>query len=119
MSQHDAFAVSDRFSVPRARAARSSEQLLCYEPMAVTLHGVFWALAGGALIGLAATTLWFGVGRVAGVTGLLHGALRGGEGGRGVRVAFVLGLALAGLLLGRSQLAPPESTRPLATILLA
>jgi uncharacterized membrane protein YedE/YeeE len=57
------------------------------------------ALIGGALIGLAATWLWFANGRVAGISGILRGALWGGGGGRrGELVAFVGGLVSAGVI---------------------
>ena len=50
------------------------------------------ALGGGALIGLAATALWLGLGRVAGICSI-WGELRGGDaGGRTWRLAFVAGI---------------------------
>ena len=62
------------------------------------LHFTPWsALAGGALIGLAASLLIALNGRIAGVSGLLAGALEGGE-GRGEKALFILGLMLAPLL---------------------
>ena len=62
------------------------------------LHFTPWsALAGGALIGLAASLLIALNGRIAGVSGLLAGALEGGE-GRGEKALFILGLLLASLL---------------------
>ncbi len=66
------------------------------------------ALAGGALIGLAATLLMAGNGRIAGISGILGGALA--EGG-GWRLAFLLGLPLGAVLahaLG-AQLPPGPS----------
>jgi uncharacterized membrane protein YedE/YeeE len=56
------------------------------------------ALIGGALIGLAAVLLMLLNGRIAGVSGILGEALTGGE--RGWRVAFLVGLVAAPLLLG-------------------
>ena len=62
------------------------------------LHFTPWsALAGGALIGLAASLLIALNGRIAGISGLLAGALEGGE-GRGEKALFILGLLLAPLL---------------------
>jgi len=59
-----------------------------------------WAsLVGGALIGLAASLLWLGVGRIAGVSGVLFGALLGPRGERGWRVLFLIGMVGGGLLL--------------------
>ncbi|MDO8332632.1 MAG: YeeE/YedE family protein [Pseudomonas sp.] len=56
------------------------------------------ALAGGALIGLAAALFIVFNGRVAGISGLLGSLLaRGGE-GRGEKALFLLGLLLAPLL---------------------
>ena len=52
------------------------------------------ALAGGALIGLAASVLWLVHGRVAGISGILAGIVRR-PGDRAWRVAFVAGLLAA------------------------
>lgn len=57
------------------------------------------ALAGGALIGLAASVLWLVNGRVAGISGILAGIARR-PGDRGWRIAFVAGLLAAPLLVG-------------------
>jgi uncharacterized membrane protein YedE/YeeE len=54
------------------------------------------AVAGGALIGAAATLYWRANGRVAGVSGILRGALLG-KGDRAVPLAFLLGLVIAGV----------------------
>ena len=59
-------------------------------------------LIGGALIGLASTLLMLLVGRLAGVSGILGGALTAGS-DRAWRLAFIAGLvaaALIGPLLG-------------------
>jgi uncharacterized membrane protein YedE/YeeE len=63
-----------------------------------TLSSALAGLAGGALIGLAASLLLVGLGRVAGVSGILAGALLPGGDveGRSVRRAFLAGLLLAG-----------------------
>jgi uncharacterized protein len=53
------------------------------------------ALLGGALIGLAATLYWRANQRVAGVSGILRGALLA-SGDRAVPIAFLFGLVLAG-----------------------
>lgn len=60
------------------------------------------AIAGGALIGLASGLLMLWLGRIAGVSGALHGALDrqpAAPGERAWRVAFVLGLLAAGAVL--------------------
>ena len=54
------------------------------------------ALIGGGLIGLAATMLMLLQGRIAGISGILAGALRGGQ--DGWQVAFITGLALSALV---------------------
>jgi uncharacterized membrane protein YedE/YeeE len=54
------------------------------------------ALFGGVLIGLGATLLWFGTGRIAGVSGIAAAALAPSEPRRGERIAFLAGLVLAG-----------------------
>ncbi|QNH06374.1 YeeE/YedE family protein [Pseudomonas sp. B11D7D] len=60
------------------------------------------ALAGGALIGLAASVFALANGRVAGISGLLGSLLQRGGEGRGEKGAFILGLLLAPLLWGIS-----------------
>jgi len=63
------------------------------------LHFTPWsALAGGALIGVAAALFVLFNGRIAGISGLLGSLLaRGGE-GRGEKALFLLGVLLAPLL---------------------
>ncbi len=57
------------------------------------------ALIGGALIGLAAAMFVLGLGRVAGVSGILGGLLRPRAGEAPVQLAFVAGLIAAPLLM--------------------
>jgi uncharacterized membrane protein YedE/YeeE len=57
------------------------------------------ALVGGALIGLAAVLLMLLNGRIAGVSGILGGVLARESGGAW-RVAFLVGLVAAPLLMG-------------------
>lgn len=59
---------------------------------------VLEALAGGVLIGLAATALLLLDGRIAGISGILGGAYGGARGERAWRVAFLAGLASGGWL---------------------
>lgn len=63
-------------------------------------------LAGGALIGLAAGSLRLLTGRIAGISGIVHGALRRPE--RGWQLALLAGLLVAGLIAGMSGLASTE-----------
>jgi uncharacterized protein len=58
------------------------------------------ALLGGALIGLAAVLLMGLTGRVAGISGILGGALARRSGDRAWRVAFIAGLIAAPLATG-------------------
>ena len=56
-------------------------------------------LAGGALIGLSASLFLFTHGKVAGISGLFGGLLQGKADDRDDRLAFLLGLGLAGILV--------------------
>ena len=55
------------------------------------------ALAGGVLIGLASVWLLAANGRIAGVSGILHGLFAQPPGDRVWRAAFIAGLIVAGL----------------------
>lgn len=76
------------------------------------------ALAGGALIGTAASILLAMNGRVAGISGVLGGILAPAKGEVAWRVAFVVGLALGGLAM---LVLAPESfgASPRALLLVA
>ncbi|MDO9622434.1 YeeE/YedE family protein [Pseudomonas sp.] len=63
------------------------------------------SLAGGALIGLAASLFVLCNGRIAGISGLLGSVLEGGE-GRAEKGMFLLGLLLAPLLWGLFSVLP-------------
>ena len=56
------------------------------------------ALAGGALIGLAAALFAVANGRIAGISGLLGSLLQRGGEGRGEKASFLLGILAAPLL---------------------
>lgn len=58
------------------------------------------SLAGGLLIGLAASVLLVANGRIAGISGLLGSLLQRGADGRVEKALFLLGLLLAPLLWG-------------------
>jgi uncharacterized membrane protein YedE/YeeE len=78
-------------------------------------------LFGGVLIGLAASLLWLGSRRIAGVSGIMAAAISPSEGRRAERLAFLVGLVLAGFALGWAE--PPEVTEtgvaPIAVVALA
>jgi hypothetical protein len=63
-------------------------------------------LFGGALIGAAAALLWLGLGRIAGISGILGALARARD--RGWRLAFLAGLIAAPLLYGLAGGALPE-----------
>jgi len=65
------------------------------------IHFTPWsALAGGAIIGLAAALFLLLNGRIAGISGVLGGLLKPVKGDIAWRVAFVLGLVGAPLIYG-------------------
>ncbi len=59
------------------------------------------ALSGGALIGLSATLLWLGMGRIAGISGIAGGLfnLKEASGDRSWRLLFLLGLIGGALIV--------------------
>jgi uncharacterized protein len=78
------------------------------------------ALAGGALIGLAAVVLMLFNGRVAGISGIAGGLLAPRAGDVAWRVAFVIGLIGGAALLAAAGMAPVLHDRPgLGVIILA
>lgn len=84
-------------------------------------HFTPWAaLAGGALIGLAAALFLLLNGRIAGISGVVGGLLRPARGDIAWRVAFVLGLVGAPLVYGWLQAPPvPQIDADYATLALA
>jgi uncharacterized protein len=79
------------------------------------------ALAGGALIGLAATLLLFSHGRIAGISGIWGDLFLRADDGRRFRLAFVGGLVLGALVLAALSPAalPAESPVPLPVVAIA
>lgn len=65
----------------------------------MTTSETFTALAGGVLIGAAASGLLLGAGRIAGVSGIVAGVLRPRADDASWRLAFVGGLVTGGLVL--------------------
>jgi len=77
-------------------------------------------LAGGIVIGLSASLLLLGAGRVAGVSGITAGAFSSAPAERDWRLAFLAGLVAAGLgFAGFAPAAITPSPRPLAWLALA
>jgi uncharacterized membrane protein YedE/YeeE len=70
---------------------------------------MFPALIGGVLIGLAASLLWLGSRRIAGVSGIVAAALKPVDGARSERVAFLLGLVMAGFALDAIEVSAPAA----------
>ena len=82
------------------------------------------ALAGGVLIGLAATLLLWLNGRVAGVSGIFNGAIFPNKGDVAWRYAFLIGLIVAGgaymaFVPGAALPRTSCMSRPMWTVLLA
>lgn len=75
--------------------------------------------AGGALIGLAAVLLLWTLGRIAGISGIVHGILDGARGDRAWRIAFIAGMAGAGALALQFLPAPPRALTAPVPLLLA
>ncbi|MFD2640951.1 YeeE/YedE family protein [Pseudomonas japonica] len=65
------------------------------------------ALAGGAMIGLAAGLFVVANGRIAGISGLLGSLLQRADDGRGQKVSFLLGIIAAPLLWQVFSAMPP------------
>ena len=67
---------------------------------------------GGILIGLSAAVLWLGIGRIAGISGILGSLLTPHAGDIAWRVAFLAGLVLAPVLYGFAGGSVPEIILP-------
>lgn len=84
-------------------------------------HFTPWAaLAGGLLIGLAASLFVLLAGRIAGISGILGGLLRPVRGDTGWRVAFLLGMVAApALYLLFAALPRPQIDAGVAELIVA
>ena len=83
-------------------------------------HFTPWpSLAGGILIGLAASMLLLFNGRVAGISGILGGLLRPSGGDISWRLAFLAGLVLAPLAFGLAAPLPEVRVEAGTPILIA
>lgn len=77
------------------------------------------ALAGGAIIGLAASLFLLTHGKIAGISGLFGGLLSPSTDDGPVRLAFVAGLLVAGIvahMVAPGALALPPASRSLAVV---
>ena len=82
------------------------------------MHPYLAALIGGVLIGLASVLLLVGLGRIAGISGILGSALvPEGQDGRSWRWLFLLGLPLGAVIVAR-WVAPVAPTVTSSTPLL-
>jgi uncharacterized protein len=70
------------------------------------------ALIGGGLIGLASALLMLFNGRIAGISGILGGALAIPAGDKIWRLCFIAGLVVAPIVLGLFSYALPEPQMP-------
>ncbi|WP_439922800.1 YeeE/YedE family protein [Nitrobacter sp. JJSN] len=77
----------------------------------------FSGFIGGALIGLATALLMLLTGRIAGISGIFGGLLRGGD--RGWRIAFIAGLIAAPLLAALAGQSLPMPTMPVSLVVVA
>jgi uncharacterized membrane protein YedE/YeeE len=78
------------------------------------------SLLGGMLIGLSASLLALGAGRVAGISGILGGLFTPGREGRSWRLQFLAGLGAGGLvLLAMRPAVFASTTRSLPVLVLA
>lgn len=82
--------------------------------MILSLPSLLSALVGGALIGASASILLLGAGRIAGISGIVGGLLRPKRGDVGWRMAFVGGLLLGAIVLGRVAPSVVVATSPVS-----
>ena len=81
--------------------------------MLSNLHPYLTAGLGGILIGLASWLLWWGLGRIAGISGITSETISSPTHPDTWRWAFLAGLILGGCLLGQGLEVPTLSTSPL------
>ena len=84
------------------------------------MQGWSAAALGGVLIGLSAALLFAGNGRIAGISGIVFGLLRrAAADDRAWRVAFLLGLMLAGAATMRAMGQQPGAVAPTWQVVVA
>jgi uncharacterized protein len=77
------------------------------------------ALLGGGLIGLASVLLMLLIGRIAGISGILGGALAMSAGDKVWRLAFIAGIIIAPIVIGLFGHPLPEPQMPASWLLIA
>jgi uncharacterized protein len=77
------------------------------------------ALLGGGLIGVASVLLMLSIGRIAGVSGILGGALTISAGDKVWRLAFIAGIIIAPIVSGLFSYPLPEPQMPASWLLVA
>lgn len=85
--------------------------------MLANFHPYFIAAVGGALIGLASWLLWWGLGRIAGISSITSDVLSAPTHPDTWRWAFLAGLIIGGCLLGQGLDMPTLPARPLSLLL--
>ena len=85
--------------------------------MLANLHPYFTAGLGGILIGLASCLLWWGLGRIAGISGITSETMVAPTQPDTWRWAFLAGLILGGCLLGQGLEIPQLPTRSLGLLI--
>lgn len=78
-----------------------------------------YAIAGGAMIGLASGGLMLGLGRIAGISGIFGGLVKPLGGEWAWRLAFVAGMVLAGALAALAGVWVPSVIRQPAGLVVA
>ncbi|MGB8894275.1 MAG: YeeE/YedE family protein [Pseudolabrys sp.] len=76
------------------------------------------ALVGGGLVGLASALLMLLNGRIAGISGILGGALTMSAGDKIWRLSFIAGLIVAAIILGSIGHPLPEPQMPTSWLLI-
>jgi uncharacterized membrane protein YedE/YeeE len=92
-----------------------SESILMF----ANFNPFFTAAIGGVLIGAASWFLWWGLGRVAGISGITAEALTAPTHPDTWRWAFLAGLIVGGSLLSQGLEIPSLPTRPLGLLISA
>lgn len=81
-------------------------------------HSWLWAILGGALIGAASGGLMLGLGRIAGISGVVGGLVKPVRGDWNWRLAFVAGMMVAGAAATLTGMwTPPAGTQPLLQVI--